>query len=92
MRRADWRAASSYEDLRSLDAPGFAWEFLRRNPEFQQHHRKLDQAARKGKLTEADKAAFAERWGLRFRRWRGTQRPRRRTVDTASPAKRRRSG
>ena len=28
MARADWRSASAYEDLRPLDAPAFAYEFL----------------------------------------------------------------
>ena len=28
MARADWRSPGAYEDLRSLDAPGFAWEYL----------------------------------------------------------------
>jgi hypothetical protein len=27
MSRADWRAPGAYEELRSLDAPGFAWEY-----------------------------------------------------------------
>ena len=28
MPHAEWRSPAAYEDLRSLDAPGFAWEFL----------------------------------------------------------------
>ena len=31
----------AYEELRSLDAPGFAWEYLRRNPDFLRERRKL---------------------------------------------------
>ena len=68
MRRADWRAASSYENLRSLDAPGFAWEFLRRNPDFQQDRRKLERAARRDVLNHAKVDGFARRWGVRFRK------------------------
>ena len=34
MSRADWRTPGSYEELRSLDAPSFAWEYLRRNSDF----------------------------------------------------------
>jgi len=91
MSRADWRAPGTYEDLRSLDAPGFAWEYLRRNPDFQQHRRKLERAARKGVLCQADAEAFAKRWGVRFRH-RGRDRPARRSsVDSTGPAKRRRS-
>ena len=29
--RPRWRRAADYEALRSLDRPGFAWEFLRRS-------------------------------------------------------------
>ena len=67
MSRADWRTPGAYEELRSLDAPGFAWEYLRRNSDFQQERRKLDQAARRGVLNQAEADAFARRWGVRFR-------------------------
>lgn len=30
----DWRCAKSYDYLRELDRPGWAWEWLRRNPEY----------------------------------------------------------
>lgn len=66
MSRADWRSPGAYEDLRSLDASGFAWEFLRRNADFQQHHEKLEQAARMGVLDPAEVDAFTRRWGVRF--------------------------
>ena len=45
MSRANWRAPGAYEELRSLDAPGFAWEYLRRNPEFQRDRARLEAAA-----------------------------------------------
>lgn len=63
MSRADWRAAGAYEELRSLDAPGFAWEYLRRNPDFLRERRKLELAARRDTLMQADADAFARRWG-----------------------------
>jgi Family of unknown function (DUF6499) len=28
----DWRRPETYEKIRDLDAVGFAWEYLRRNP------------------------------------------------------------
>ena len=68
MSHADWRNPSAYEELRSLDAPGFAWEYLRRNPDFQQERRKLEQANRRGALNQIEVDAFARRWGVRFRR------------------------
>ena len=67
MSRADWRAPGAYEELRSLDAPGFAWEYLRRNPEFQRDRARLEAAARRRILSAAEEDAFAHRWGLRFR-------------------------
>ena len=67
MTRTDWRSPDAYEDLRSLDAPGFAWEYLRRNPEFQRDQSKLERAARGGALDSAEEEAFTRRWGVRFR-------------------------
>jgi hypothetical protein len=34
MPRTDWRSPTAYEGFRTLDAPGFAWEFLTRNAAF----------------------------------------------------------
>jgi hypothetical protein len=68
MSRADWRTPGAYEELRSLDAPGFAWEYLRRNSDFQQDRRKLERTARRGVLNQAEADAFARRWGVRFRK------------------------
>ena len=66
MSRADWRAPGAYEELRSLDAPGFAWEYLRRNPDFGRDRARLEMAAHRDALTEADAETFAQRWGVRF--------------------------
>ncbi len=30
----DWRRPETYEKIRDLDAVGFAWEYLRRNPDY----------------------------------------------------------
>jgi len=67
MPRADWRSPAAYEDKRSLDAPGFAWEVLRRNPEFQREHQRLSRAFDRDALTPKQLEAFARRWGVRFR-------------------------
>jgi hypothetical protein len=66
MSGADWRSPAAYEDLRSLDAPGFAWEFLRRNRAFQQHRKRLEHAAEQGVLSADELDGFARRWGVRF--------------------------
>ena len=68
MARADWRSASAYEDLRSLDAPAFAYEFLRRNPDFLSDHSAPARRAGNASTLDADEVeAFAQRWGVRFR-------------------------
>ena len=64
---ANWRSPAAYEDLRSLDALGFAWEFLRRNRAFQRDRRRLEEAAERGTLSADEAEAFARRWGVRFR-------------------------
>jgi hypothetical protein len=66
MSRADWRSLDAYEDLRSLDAPGFAWEYLRRNSDFLQERRKLERTARQGPLDPAEVDALTRRWGCDF--------------------------
>jgi hypothetical protein len=68
MSRPDWRDPAAYETLRALDAPGFAWEFLRRNPEFQRDRSKLERADSQGTLSKADEEAFTSRWGCKFTR------------------------
>ena len=75
MARGDWTSPAAYEELGSLDAPGFAWEYLDRNPDFTQDRRRLERANRRGVLNQAEVDAFARRWGLRFRtRHRGRRR------------------
>lgn len=66
MARTDWRSASAYEDLRPLDAPAFAYEFLRRNIDFLADHARLKRKARRHALDDAEAEDFARRWGVRF--------------------------
>ena len=88
MPRAEWRSQAAYDDMRSLDAPGFAWEYLRRNSDFQQHRRKLERAARRGVLNQAEADAFARRWGVRFRKRHRDNQHQLGPMDGARPAKR----
>lgn len=67
MSRMNWRSRGAYENLQSLDAPGFAWEFLHRNPTFNKDLQTLERATQKRTLTRAEKDAFALKWGMRFR-------------------------
>jgi hypothetical protein len=66
MSRINWRFPDAYEDLRSLDAAGFAWEYLRRNPEFLRDQSRLERAAADGAPDPDEMEAFAHRWGVRF--------------------------
>jgi hypothetical protein len=61
--RPDWRSSSTAEALDRLNRAGFAWEFLRRNPEYQGDYNNLSLDAE-----ETDPAAIATgvRWGLCF--------------------------
>ena len=71
MSAKDWRSASDYDDLKALDAPGLAWEFLRRNPKFAAERAELERNAQNG---EADSSAVddhEQRWGVRFHRREG---------------------
>jgi len=88
MSRKDWTSSAAYEDLRSLDAPGFAWEYLDRNPDFTQDRRRLERADRRGTLDQAEVDAFARRWGLRFRGRYARKRPQRPSLDAARLAER----
>jgi hypothetical protein len=81
MARADWRSASAYEDLRPLDAPAFAYEFLLRNPDFLSDHARLARSSRNRTLDAVEAEAFARRWGVRFQAKLRSRAARRRSVD-----------
>ena len=59
----DWRSAAAYAYLNELNPAELAWEFLRRNPDYQRDYRTV--AGENG-----GRADFPEplilRWGLRF--------------------------
>ena len=88
MSRADWRSPADYEDLRLLDAPGFAWEFLSRNPDFKRDCKRLELAASRSPLSAAELKSFAQRWGVRFRNTQIRRRRQAPTVDGGEPAER----
>ncbi len=50
-------------DRRHLDKPGFAQEFLRRNPRYRFDYRNI-MRARRGSIEEQE--VMARRWGLAF--------------------------
>lgn len=61
----DWRSPDTYKPIQDINAPGFAWEFLRRNPDYR---RDVSRIARTTPLGGRADAAFAQRWRLSFRR------------------------
>lgn len=92
MDATDWRSADAYEELRLLDAPAFAFEFLRRNPEFLKDYARLARKSGKQPLDPAEADAFADRWGVRFRKGIARIRRRCRSVDGENTPERCRSG
>ena len=60
--RADWRDPSSYQPLLKLDRAGWAWKWLRRNPDYiaraSRHKLTMDQAV---SIPATDEMAG---WGL----------------------------
>jgi hypothetical protein len=86
MPRAEWRSPAAYEDLRSLDAPGFAWEFLSRNPAFEHDCKRLEHADDQDPHSAGEQEDFARRWGVRFRKARASRPPS--SLDAGEPAER----
>ena len=86
MPRAEWRSQAAYEDLRSLDAPGFAWEFLSRNPAFERDCKRLEHADDQDPHSAGEQYDFARRWGVRFRKSRASRPPS--SLDAGEPAER----
>ncbi|MES0110036.1 DUF6499 domain-containing protein [Mesorhizobium sp. M0013] len=60
---SQWRSSSTYDYLDDLAAPNLAWEWLRRNADYQRDYHEVEHP-------DADRQRLAEmmrvRWGLRF--------------------------
>jgi hypothetical protein len=65
MSEFDWRSAESYAGLEDAGREDFAWEYLRRNSEYQEDCRMLQRG--RLRLSGVDQK-FRLRWGLSFRR------------------------
>lgn len=87
MPQGEWRSDAAYEDKHALDAPGFAFEYLRRNGEFVRDHRRLEGLLKRGKLTRQLREAYARRWGMRFREVRARRSKPRDPVDDDSSSR-----
>jgi len=63
-----WKSEEAIERLSRLDRPGFAAEFLKRNPDYQRDCRETRRRIAEGLIdAETALAELARRWGLRFR-------------------------
>lgn len=60
-----WRSETAYEYIDTLTPSELAWEFLRRNPDYRTAFQRLLST---GRLTDDAATAFAQQWGLCFRR------------------------
>lgn len=63
-RRRDWRSDNTDVDFDQLNRADFAWEFLRRNP---QYRRDYNQISKKIAGSALAAEAVGQRWGLCFR-------------------------
>jgi hypothetical protein len=70
----DWRSEERYAGLRELSAPALAWEFLRRNDDYQADFKRMQNEVASGGTGRADDAHLAF-WGLSFRRRSEPRRP-----------------
>lgn len=60
---SSWRASPNYDYVNRLTAPDLAWEWLRRNSDYQHDYSEVEQlAAEPEHLTNA----LRRRWGLQF--------------------------
>ena len=67
----DWRSPAAYAYLNDLDLAGFAWEFLRRNPDYRRNFRSVvGKPKRQTQLAQQP----VTHWGLRFRHQSGAAR------------------
>ncbi len=64
MAKFDWRSADTYNEALHYDAGAFAWEYLRRNPDYRRDYATSVDA---GSLETSATLAMRRRWGVCFR-------------------------
>jgi hypothetical protein len=60
---SNWRASPNYDYIDRLVAPDLAWEWLRRNSEYQHDYSKVEGQKEESELLVN---AVRRRWGLQF--------------------------
>jgi hypothetical protein len=63
MSGVDWRSEEAYENFKNAESMDIAWEWLRRDSDYQKDYQSLDRAQRSNGATDA----FRLKWGLSFR-------------------------
>lgn len=63
MAGADWRSEKAYSEANKAEAADIAWEWLRRNGEYQRDYMALAMSERSGAMPDH----FRQQWGLCFR-------------------------
>jgi Family of unknown function (DUF6499) len=59
----DWRSEQDYANFEKAETADIAWEWLRRDNEYEQEFRRLTAAARQSEAPDQ----FRKKWGLSFR-------------------------
>ncbi|WP_442869775.1 transcriptional regulator domain-containing protein [Bradyrhizobium sp. CCBAU 11361] len=60
---ADWKSKKAYPDAKKTEAEDIAWEWLRRNCEYQRDYMALAASKRSSAMAHQ----FRRQWGLSFR-------------------------
>jgi hypothetical protein len=63
MATMDWRSEEAYANFKNAESMDVAWEWLRRDANYQSDFRNLEDAQRLSGATET----FRQQWGLSFR-------------------------
>lgn len=63
MATVDWRSEEAYANFKNAKSMDVAWEWLRRDANYQSDFRNLEDAQRLSGTTET----FRQHWGLSFR-------------------------
>jgi hypothetical protein len=62
----DWRLQTTERALNRLERQGFAWEFLRRNPDYRSDYSRLRSTPGSRPSASSPHRSAARKWGLRF--------------------------
>jgi hypothetical protein len=63
---AEWRSPETERELNRLERQGFAWEFLRRNPDYRRDFDNSSGASARPFGASTRNRSAAPQWGLRF--------------------------